>query len=179
MADALSHKSYCNNLMLQQYQPLLYEELRKFNLEIIPYGFLSTLVVKPTLEDQIKAAQKRARSIRHIKENIASGKAKCFTLDNERVVYFEKRIVVPKNKNLRQLILKEAHESPLSIHPGGTKMYQYRRQRFWWTRMQREITQFIAECDVCCRVKAEHQRPAGTLRPLPIPSGNGIKSVWT
>ena len=27
MADALSRKSYCNNLMLQQYQPLLHEEL--------------------------------------------------------------------------------------------------------------------------------------------------------
>src|SRR3954466_3868832 len=169
MADALSRKSYCNNLMLQQYQPLLYEELRKMNLEIVPYGFLSTLVVKPTLEDQNKAAQKRARGIRHIKANIASGKAKCFTLDDEGVVYFEDRIVVPKNKNLRQMILKEAHESPLSIHPGGTKMYQDLRQRFWWTRMKREIAQFIAECDVCRCVKAEHQRPAGTLRPLPIP----------
>src|SRR4051812_16147214 len=82
MADALSRKSYYNNLMLQQYQPLLYEELRKINLEIFPYGFLSTLVVKPTLEDQIKDAQKCARGIRHIKENISSGKAKFFTLDN-------------------------------------------------------------------------------------------------
>ena len=124
MADALSRKSYCNNLMLQQYQPLLHEDFRKLNLEIVPYGFLSTLVVKPTLEDQIKAAQKRARGIRHIKANIASGKAKCFTLDDEGVAYFENMIVVPKNKNLRQLILKEAHESPLLINPGGTKMYQ-------------------------------------------------------
>ena len=35
--------------------------------------------------------------------------------------------------------------------------------------MKREIAKFVAECDVCCRVKAEHQRPAGTLRPLSIP----------
>src|SRR4051794_24002767 len=35
--------------------------------------------------------------------------------------------------------------------------------------MKREIPQFITECDVCRRVKAEHQRPAGTLKPLPIP----------
>src|ERR1041385_4786307 len=115
------------------------------------YRFLSTLVVKPTLVDQIKAAQKCARGIRYIKGNIASGKAKCFTLDNEGTIYFENRIVVPKNKNVRQLILKEAHESPLSIHPGSTKMYQDLRQRFWWTRMKREIARVIAECDVCCR----------------------------
>src|SRR3954465_6091416 len=60
MDDALSRKSYCNNLMLQQYQPLLHEEFRKLNLEIFPHGFLSTLVPKPTLEDQIIVAQRRA-----------------------------------------------------------------------------------------------------------------------
>ena len=35
--------------------------------------------------------------------------------------------------------------------------------------MKREIAQFVNECDVCRRVKAEHQRPAGLLQPLPIP----------
>src|SRR3954463_14941896 len=35
--------------------------------------------------------------------------------------------------------------------------------------MKREIAQFVAECDVCRRIKAEHRRPAGTLQPLPIP----------
>jgi hypothetical protein len=35
--------------------------------------------------------------------------------------------------------------------------------------MKQEITQYVAECDVCCRVKAEHQRPAGVLQPLSIP----------
>ena len=35
--------------------------------------------------------------------------------------------------------------------------------------MKREIAKFVSECDVCHRVKDEHQRPAGTLRPIPIP----------
>ena len=35
--------------------------------------------------------------------------------------------------------------------------------------MKREIAQYIANCNVCRRVKAEHQRPAGTLQPLAIP----------
>ena len=57
----------------------------------------------------------------------------------------------------------------LALHPGATKMYQDLRQTFWWTRMKREIARFVAECDVCRRVKAEHQRPAGLLQPLPVP----------
>ena len=68
MADALSRKSYCNNLVLSQCQPLLHEEFQKLNLQIVPQGFLSTLVVKPTLEDRIIAAQKHDRSIEEIKE---------------------------------------------------------------------------------------------------------------
>src|SRR4051812_28618915 len=179
MADALSHKSYCNNLMLQQYQPLLHEEFRKLNLEIVPHGYLFTLVAKPTLEDQIIVAQRRAGGVRRIKENIASGVAKCFSTYRKGTVFFENRLVVPKNRNLRQLILKEAHDTLLSIHPGRTKKYRDLRQIFLWTRMEREIAQFIAECDVCRRVKAEHQRPAGTLKPLPIPEWKWEKSVWT
>src|SRR6187401_58385 len=169
MADALSRKSYCNNLMLQQGQPLLHEEFRKLNLHIVPRGFLSTLVAKPTLTDRIIAAQKQDTGISRIKRNIHNGVAGSFSIDNRGVVFFENRLVVPKNQHLRQLILKEAHESPLTIHPGSTKMYQDLRQRFWWTRMKREIDQFIANCDVYRRVKAEHQRPAGTLQPLAIP----------
>ena len=36
--------------------------------------------------------------------------------------------------------------------------------------MKREIARYVAECDVCQRVKAEHLKPVGTLQPLPIPS---------
>jgi Integrase core domain. len=35
--------------------------------------------------------------------------------------------------------------------------------------MRREIAEFVALCDVCQRVKAEHQRPAGLLQALQIP----------
>ena len=98
MADALSRKSCYNNLMLQQYQPLLHEEFRKLNLEIIPHGFLSTLEAKPTLENQIIVSQRRAQGVRRIKENIASGVAKCFSTDSKGTVFFENRLVAPKNR---------------------------------------------------------------------------------
>ena len=122
--------------------------------------------MKSSLEDQIKAAQKEDSGITKIKENIASGDAKCFSVDDQGIVYFNNRLVVPKDRGLRKLILQEAHDTPLSIHPGSTKMYQDLRPKFWWTRMKREIAQYVAECDVCRRVKAEHQRPAGVLQPL-------------
>ncbi|RVW59010.1 Transposon Tf2-2 polyprotein [Vitis vinifera] len=51
----------------------------------------------------------------------------------------------------------------------GTKMYKDLRQNYWWSGMKRDIAQFVAQCLVCQQVKAEHQRPAGSLQPLAIP----------
>ena len=48
-------------------------------------------------------------------------------------------------------------------------MYRDLHQRFWWSGMKKDIARFVAECDVCRRVKAEHQRPAGLLQPHKIP----------
>jgi hypothetical protein len=35
--------------------------------------------------------------------------------------------------------------------------------------MKRSVAEYVAICDTCQRVKAEHQRPAGLLQPLRIP----------
>ncbi|WVZ80254.1 hypothetical protein U9M48_027746 [Paspalum notatum var. saurae] len=71
---------------------------------------------------------------------------------------------------LRKKILDEAHTSLFTMHPGSNKMYQNLKQKFWWTRMKREIAKFVSECDVCQRVKADHLKPAGMLQPLAVPT---------
>ena len=35
--------------------------------------------------------------------------------------------------------------------------------------MKNDIAEYAAVCAVCQRVKAEHQKPAGLLQPMPIP----------
>ena len=49
-------------------------------------------------------------------------------------------------------------------------MYRDVRKRFWWKGLKQDIARFVAECDVCCRVKAEHLKLDGTIQPLPIPA---------
>jgi hypothetical protein len=44
--------------------------------------------------------------------------------DNQGVMWYEGRICVPNIKELRDKILREAHERAYSIHTGGNKMYQ-------------------------------------------------------
>ena len=84
-------------------------------------------------------------------------------------MWYKVRLCVPANSELKEVILKETHDTLYSIHPGGTKMYQDLEEQFWWHKMKREIGSYIAKCDICRRVKAGHQRPAGLLQPLQIP----------
>ncbi|XP_077226462.1 uncharacterized protein LOC143859697 [Tasmannia lanceolata] len=62
----------------------------------------------------------------------------------------------------------EAHSSSYSVHPGDTKVYKDLKGSFWWNNMKREIAQYVTQCPTCQVIKAEHQRPPGTLQPLPI-----------
>src|SRR3954468_20077197 len=100
---------------------------------------------------------------------MTKGKAEGFREDEHVAIWFEKRICVPQDAEIRKLILQEAHDSPYSIHPGNTKMYLDLKARFWWTGMKKDIDEYVVVCDVCQRVKAEHQKPAGLLQSMPIP----------
>ena len=97
------------------------------------------------------------------------GKASEFVIDNEGILWYGDRLCVPNVEDLKQQILTESHTAPYSIHPGGTKMYKDIQERFWWHGMKRDIAAFIACCDSCQRIKAEHQKPAGLLQPNRIP----------
>jgi hypothetical protein len=48
-------------------------------------------------------------------------------------------------------------------------MYLDLKQKYWWVGMKRDVAEYVAVCDTCQRVKAEHQRPARLLQPMKIP----------
>ena len=79
------------------------------------------------------------------------------------------RLVMPASAELKRELLDEAHRTRYIVHPGATKMYKDLKRHFWWSGMRREIAEYVAKCFTCQQVKAEHQRPVGTLQPLPIP----------
>jgi len=171
VADALSCKAHCHCLSAIPLSESLCFEMEKLNLSIVPSGTLAHIELTPTLRDLIIEAQKKDKGIKEIERRILAEdlRVQYFHQDREGVIWFEDRIVVPKDSELRKQILDEAHLSRLSIHPGSNKMYQDLKQRFWWTRMKREIAKYVFECNICRRVKASHLKPAGTLQPLSIP----------
>jgi hypothetical protein len=163
VADALSRKASCHCLTVKTSDITLCQEMEKLNLGMIQHGTLSQLKLESILLQRIIDAQRSDKGMRYIHEKIKVGKANCFRKDDQAIIWFINRIVVPKDDDFCQQVLDEAHLSRYSIHPGSTKMYHDLKQHYWWTKMKIEIARYVAKCDTCRRVKAIHMKTAGPL----------------
>ena len=105
VADALSRKSYVNTLMTGGLAKELAEDLRELCLEIVPRGYVAALEIRSTLMDKIREAQKTNNEIDDIKERMSTGKAKGFREYEHDTLWFEDRVYVPSDPEIRKLIL--------------------------------------------------------------------------
>jgi len=78
-------------------------------------------------------------------------------------------LVIPDDPTLRAAILHSCHDAPTSGHFGRAKTLDLVARYYWWPKMRADVISYVTRCDACQRVKASSQKPAGTLRPLPIP----------
>ena len=116
VADALNRRS------LPIY-PSLEKEFAKLNLCSCNRAYLNALEVKPDLEEEIKAGQADDPEIQDIIGRIPLGKVKGFSMGKDGVLRYGNHLCVPGKAELQKQILNEAHGTPYSIHPGGTKIY--------------------------------------------------------
>jgi hypothetical protein len=169
VADAMSQKEHVHAAIVTQLPNEIVEDFRRLNLGIVAHTEGVTIDVESTLEQEIRKGQISDAKIQEIKDLITEGRGPVFMEDEQGIVWFKNPICVHEIDSLRETILKEAHDSDYSIHPSSTMMYQDLKQKYWWYGLKRDVAAHVAMCDVCQRVKAEHQRPAGLLHPLKLP----------
>jgi hypothetical protein len=176
VADALSRKSTDSVTVDIELPQGLKRELEQAKIMFLKgeaIGSIATMRVIEELQNDLKNEIIRKQDddpfIQEEVRRITEGRQSVFHLGEFDSLWFEKRICVPDDEKIKEIILKEAHETPYSIHPGSTKMYMDLKEIFWWNNMKREIAKYVSECHTCQRVKAEHQSPAGLLKPLEIP----------
>jgi ribonuclease HI len=100
VADALSRKTYCNNLMVREEKPTLHEELEKLRIEIVDRGQPNELRVTYDPEDGIRKAQKSYAEVKALQELMKEGKAEDYRLDEQGTVWLKDRICVLQDKEL-------------------------------------------------------------------------------
>ena len=168
VADALSRKSSSSLMSIQSLIEPLQKELVEAGIELIT-GSLAALTFQPTILDGMKERQEGDASLLRTRNEVLEEKESDFNISDEGILYRKNRLCIPNDDKLKEQIMKEAHETPYSVHPGATKMYQDLKESFWWPRMKNDVATFVSKCLTCQRVKAEHQRPGGELQKISIP----------
>jgi hypothetical protein len=102
VADALSRKASYHCLRMKASDITLCQEMEKLNLVMIQHGTLNQLRLESVLLQRIIDAQRSDEGMKHIHEKMKAGKANCFRKDDQGIVWFNNRIVVPKNDEVRQ-----------------------------------------------------------------------------
>jgi hypothetical protein len=96
VADALSRKAFCHCLTMKTSGITICQEMEKLNLGMIQHGTSNHLKLESVILQRIIDAQRNDEGMEHIHEKIEAGKANCFRRDDQGVVWFNNRIVVPK-----------------------------------------------------------------------------------
>jgi hypothetical protein len=127
----------------------LCEEFDKLNLRIVTNTEATEMEVGSNLVQEIRKGQIEDEKILEIKCIIKEEKSPGFSEDEEGVLWYKGRICVPNIKELKDKILREAHESAYSIHLGGNKMYHDLKATYWWYGMKRDVAEYVALCNTC------------------------------
>jgi hypothetical protein len=101
----------------------LCKEFDKLNLRIVVNTETMEMELGSSSLQEIRRGQLEDEKVQEIKRNIKEEKSSGFSEDDEGVLWYKRRICVPNVKELKDKILREAHESAYSIHPRGNKMY--------------------------------------------------------
>ncbi|KAI3759605.1 hypothetical protein L6452_07536 [Arctium lappa] len=130
VADALSRKNYSGSI-------------RATHLRI---ELVSSLVEK------IKTSQMEALLEENLKDEVMTKQRLLLTEDSRGVKLFSGRVWVPKVGGNRELLLKDAHKSKYSIHPGSTKMYRDLKLHYWWPVMKLDVARYVERCVTCSQL---------------------------
>ena len=93
--------------------------------------------------------------------------------DNGLVYFFDAdwsaRLCVPKSKV--NDMLRWVHDSaPESANAGYTRFRGRLLELFFWPHMIKDAKEFCESCDVCQKIKSDHSKKLGALRPAHIPA---------
>jgi hypothetical protein len=73
---------------------------------------------------------------------------------------------VPKNKEIRDEILHNHHNSPNVGHPGIHRMLELIKRTYWWPMIKTDVTTYVKGCSECQKNKIIRQPLTNTRTTL-------------
>ncbi|KAI3451450.1 hypothetical protein Pfo_008115 [Paulownia fortunei] len=130
---------------------------------------LSSSNVATSVKDQIRELLSKDPTAQGLVNLVGEGKARQFWLDGELLRTKGNRLYVPKGGDLRKSLIAECHDTPWAGHPGDERTCALVQRAYYWPQMRDDIETYVRTCLVCQQDKADRQKKAGLLEPLPVP----------
>ena len=74
----------------------------------------------------------------------------------DETYYLMNRILTPKFRGYREVVMNEAHKTKYSVRPSSDKMYLDLKKLYWWPNMKAEIATYVGKCLTCTKDKVEY-----------------------
>ncbi|XP_070026595.1 uncharacterized protein [Nicotiana sylvestris] len=114
-----------------------------------PSRVLSCVVSRSSLYDRIRERQYDDPHLLVLRDTVKHDAANEVTIGDDGALRMQGRLCVPNVDGLCELILQKAHSSRYSIHPSAAIKYQDLSQHYWWSRMKKDIVEYVAQCLNC------------------------------
>ena len=166
-ADILSRKDQVNTKEDNKDVQILKDEIWSRKIVGKIRVFDNRKVVEET--DIIKRIKKNGTREKEVLQ--ALQKKNRLAWEEDGVVYMEGRIYISNNKDIKEEILRENHNSVDIGHPGQHRMQELIKRTYWWPGLKEDVKKYVQGCVKCQQNKVQHQKKAGELHPLEIPEG--------
>jgi len=151
VADALGRKAvHASHMMVMELD--LVEQFRDMRLQVVlGEGVIrcNHLTVSSDFLTLIKDRQLSDPKLHKTVELLGTEKAKDFMIGGDGVLRFRGRVCIPKDLEVKGLILQKGHKSRFSMHLGMTKMYHDLKKSFWWSGMKQDVARYVLSCLTC------------------------------
>ncbi|KAL2223773.1 UNVERIFIED_CONTAM: Transposon Tf2-11 polyprotein [Sesamum indicum] len=137
------------------------------NLESI--AALSSSAAAISTKDQVRELLPRDPAARRLIRLVEQGKARHFWIEDGLLMTKGNRVYVPRGGDLRKSLLSECHDTLWAGHQGQERTFASVRRAYHWPQMRDDVETHVRTCLICQQDKADHQKKAGLLQPLPIP----------
>lgn len=95
-----------------------------------------------------------------------------WTDDGKGLITWRDRIYIPRDRGLRERIIRLNHDTPSAGHPGRNKTHELITRDYWWPNIQRDVRKYVEGCEACQRTKIHHGKKATPLHPHLIAKQN-------
>src|SRR5947199_4853564 len=95
---------------------------------------------------------------------------------NDLIQY--KGLIYVTGKQNRDQILHDYHDSLIGGHQGIDRMYDRISENYYWPSMKKQVNEYIRNCDLCRKSKAQRHAPYGHLQPIETPESPWETIAW-